>query len=422
MKILIVSYFFPPYNVIGAVRVGKLAEYWSERGHDVRVIAANNQPLAKTLKTKLPSDKIIYTNWINVNKLPELVLGGRKKVMSHGFSSKSSILGKLGLLYKTCFNLPDGQIGWYPYATSSAKSLIASGWQPDLIYASAHPLTSLIIANKISKFSKAPWVAELRDLWTDNHNYHFPKWRKRIETKLESKILSTASAAITVSDPLASTLRAQLAIPVATILNGFDKSDIESDIAPITPNKTLNIVYTGMVYSGKQDIEIFFKALKLLNKPDSISVNFYGRYLSEVKSLSTKYDLENVVKVNEPVPYLESIKIQKNADILLFLLWNDIKEKGVFTGKLFEYFGALRPILAIGNQYNVAAELILERKAGIVSINPEEIAQQLEAWINLKTAQNETLSLPATTNLGLSRSEQFERLDTFLKVHHLIKD
>jgi glycosyltransferase involved in cell wall biosynthesis len=422
MKILIVSYFFPPYNVIGAVRVGKLAEYWSERGHDVRVISADNQPLAKTLKTRLPNDKIVYTKWINVNKLPELVLGGRKKVMSHGFSSKSSLLGKLGLLYKTCFNLPDGQVGWYPFAISNAKKMIASGWQPDLIYASAHPLTSLMVANKISKFSKTPWVAEFRDLWTDNHNYHFPQWRRRIETKLESKVLSTAYAAVTVSEPLANTLRNKLDIPVATILNGFDKNDIQSDIAQLPANKTINIVYTGMVYSGKQDIELFFKALKIFKRPDCISVNFYGRYLNEVKHLTTKYNLEDVVKVNEPVSYLDSIKIQKNADILLFLLWNDIKEKGVFTGKLFEYFGALRPILAIGNQYNVAAELILERKAGIVSINPEEIAQQLETWVNLKNLQNETLSLPATTNLGLSRTEQFDKLDTFLKMHRLIKD
>ena len=41
MKVLIVSFAFPPSNVIGAVRVGKLARYLDRRGHDVRVLTTD---------------------------------------------------------------------------------------------------------------------------------------------------------------------------------------------------------------------------------------------------------------------------------------------------------------------------------------------------------------------------------------------
>ena len=37
MKILIVSWFFPPANTIGAVRLGNLAGYLEKQGHDMSV-------------------------------------------------------------------------------------------------------------------------------------------------------------------------------------------------------------------------------------------------------------------------------------------------------------------------------------------------------------------------------------------------
>jgi hypothetical protein len=38
MRILLLSWYFPPGNTIGAIRVGKLARYLHAAGHDVRVI------------------------------------------------------------------------------------------------------------------------------------------------------------------------------------------------------------------------------------------------------------------------------------------------------------------------------------------------------------------------------------------------
>jgi len=70
--------------------------------------------------------------------------------------------------------------------------------------------------------------------------------------------------------------------------------------------------------------------------------------------------------------------------LLQLLLWNDFKEKGVYTGKLFEYLGARRPILAIGPEDNVAANLIIERSAGVVATDPKNIANALKKWCLMK--------------------------------------
>ena len=422
MKILLVSYFFPPYNVIGAVRTGKLAEYWLSQGHDVRVISAGDQPLTTSLPTNFPTDRVHYSHWLNINTLPELVLGGRAKIAKQGYSSKSSLLSRLGSLYKTLLNFPDGQIGWYPFAISVGKKIMNQGWKPDLIYASAHPLTSLLIAKKISSKYSVPWVAEFRDLWTDNPYYEFPAWRKWIEKKVENYVLLSTSAAVTVSEPLAETLRNKVPIPVASVLNGFDPDDyIPSTENIFNPDK-FNIVYTGMVYAGKRDPSALFAALKKMRNVDKVHIHFFGRYMQTVEHLAEVHGVREHVTVSESVPYKQAIQIQMQCDVLLLLLWNDKSERGVYTGKLFEYFGARHPILAIGSEEGVAADLIRDRKAGVISNDPAVIANQLDLWIMAKLREKRSFTLPLETYVGLSRKEQFSKLDLFLKENNLLTD
>ena len=420
MRILLISYYFPPFNNIGAVRAGKLAEYWLRAGHDVRVISARDQPLAPSLPMQFPLEKVRYAAWLNVNTLPEMAMGGRGKVVSQGYSRQGSFLGKGGKIYKTLFNFPDGQIGWFPFAVREGKKLIREGWRPDLIYASAKPFTSLLIAKKLAAKYRIPWVAEFRDLWSDNHYYEFPEWRRWIEERLEKRVLSSASAVVTVSEPLAETLRRKLALPVATILNGFDPKDYRQTAEKLFLDNQLNIVYTGMIYAGKQDPSALFMALKGLRSRDRIRVHFFGRYLQEIERLAEQHGVRHLISVSGAVPYEKAIQIQMQGDILLLLLWNDKNERGVYTGKLFEYFGARHPILAIGSESGVAGELIEERKAGIVSNDPMMIARQMEEWLSLKEMAPENLLLTASAGEGLSREDQFAKLDSFLQEHHLL--
>src|ERR1700737_3936925 len=41
MNVLIVSFWFPPSNVVGAIRVGKLARYLDRRGYGLRVLTTD---------------------------------------------------------------------------------------------------------------------------------------------------------------------------------------------------------------------------------------------------------------------------------------------------------------------------------------------------------------------------------------------
>jgi len=411
MKILLVSYYFPPFNTIGAVRTGKLAKYWHTRGHDVKIISAAPQPLPNTLPIEVPLSCIHYSKWLNINGIPIRLLGN-KHVMTHGYETSSTTLSKLGALYKCIINFPDGQIGWIPFATHTIKHLHKI-WTPDFIYASSGPPSTLIIAAAASRRMSVPWFAEFRDLWTDNHTYRYPRIRLSAELILERKTISTCQSIVTVSKPLANTLKAKYNKPIIVVQNGFDPNDyLESQQisnSTFSPD-TLNIVYTGSIFPG-QDASPLFKAIQLSEKLRSrVRIHFFGRYLNLIRRLLSSYDIADIIAIHEPVSFHQSLQLQRQADILLLLLRNSPSEHGVFTGKLFEYLGSRRPILLLGYQNGVAANLVKERKAGISTNNIYEIQRYLEEMYIIKDSKRYIPDKPQFVSAEFTRDYQFDIL------------
>jgi glycosyltransferase involved in cell wall biosynthesis len=160
-----------------------------------------------------------------------------------------------------------------------------------------------------------------------------------------------------------------------------------------------------------------FAALQRLgSRAGQVRVAFYGwgvQGMVSIMSEAQRYGVAHVLEMKDAVPHQEALGLQRAADVLLLLLWNDPRERGVYTGKLFEYLGARRPILGIGPADNVAADLIRERQAGMVSADPDEIAGQLIRWLDAKECGG-IPDLPASVAAGLSREEQTRRLEWFL--------
>lgn len=416
MRILIVSYYFPPFNCMAAVRVGKTAKFLQKMGHDVRVLSARDQAFPETLHVEIDEAFVVRSKWWNVNKPVQLLVGGKDVVAAQGISEgkagKWPLLRWLGKLYKHLFNLPDAQIGWLFPAISAGK-MLCKEWQPDMIYASAPSFTSLLIARHLSGKLGCPWTAEFRDLWVDNPYNDFPVWRQKLERIWERRVLSGAAGLVTVSEPLAETLKQHFDLPVVVITNGFDADDYPSE-ARRSDDGLLHINYTGMIYPGRRDPGALFEALRLLGS-DRIRVNFYGRYLDSAREMARGMGVEHLVHIYPPVPYAQSLRLQCEADILLLLLWNSSQEKGVFTGKVFEYLGAGRPVLVVGGSDNVAAALIEQRQAGIVTSEPARIAQFLSHCLEMKDQHGDVP--PSGANVGeFSREEQTRRLADFLQM------
>lgn len=422
MRILLISFFFPPYNVIGAVRNAKMAKYLRSFGHDVEVLSADRQNVMRSdLSTELPAERIHYTHWLNPRWPLDLIFGRGEKISFAGNAAVTGPEGSAGLLsrmislVKTVVYFPDPQIGWLPFACAKASSVMRKR-RPDVIYASAPPFTGLMIAARVGGRHGIPWVADFRDLWVDNECYDYPPWRLECEEKVERRTVSKAAAMVTVSEPLAELLRSKYGKTVRVIPNGFDACDYPGQVGPQSERGELLIVYTGNIYPERQSPRPLFEAIRMMGPTaGKIKVRFYGVRQRDIGHLDAGCGIPENVEFRPPVSHREALGLQAGADLLLHLLWNDPGQPGIYSGKLFEYLGARRPVLALGSVDNVAARLIRERSAGLVSDDPGAIRDYLEGMLLRKEAEGCIPPLPPAVGSGFSREEQARSLEELLK-------
>ena len=245
------------------------------------------------------------------------------------------------------------------------------------------PSTSHFVASRLQRERGLPWVADFRDPWALNVNYIGPGFLQYLEKRLEKYLLKSSSLIVTVSPIWAEQLQSLHNRKVAIIHNGFDHADYMEDV-PQTDKFT--ITYTGRIYPKKQDPLPFFKAVKELREESSISIDdfeirFFGSNVIDVLyPLISEYGLEGLVNLYNTIPYSESIRMQKESSLLLLLKNNDPSEKGWHGGKIFEYLGAGRPVLAVGTNPDVVNELLSESGSGLVLDTPDTIKSRILQW------------------------------------------
>lgn len=420
MRILLISFYFPPSNSIGTLRAGKTARYLVEMGHDVRVLTAIDQPgLDQSLPVEIAPERIHRVWWPTPERLVARALARRRTAAAAGIATPdvNGVVSRLGRLYRQLVHLPDEAALGIPFAFHAGSRLLRS-WRPNVLFASGSPHSALIVASLLSARHGIPWVGELRDLWTDNHLYSFSKLRRGVESRLERRVLTSAAGLVTVSEPLAARLRTAFKRPTSVVLNGFDPADY-GDAPAHAEGDLLTIAYTGQVVHGKQDPIPLLEGLRLLGPLASrLRVRFYGKFLGcglrDLLERASASSHARQIEVHAPVTHHEALRLQQAADILLLLTWTDPHNPGVYTGKLFEYVGARRPILAIGPGNTVADDLIRERGLGASLSTPAAIARQLKEWLATKDRNGEIALVPRERGAGLTRRAQAGVLEEFL--------
>lgn len=425
-KLLLVSYHFPPYNAIAAVRTGKMARHFVDIGWDVRVLAARPEAPA-TLPTEVEPSIVTRTSQSDViaksqqvkqaiaNESPQSLRKRLEKSTRDSVSKRLSqgARSRLSNVKAAMLRWPDIHAGWRHPAVRAGATILAD-WRPDMIYASAPPVTSLLIADDISRRYGIPWVAELRDLWVDDPYYPFGPLRRSIERVWERRVIGRAAALVTVSDVWQDMLRRRFKKPVALVMNGYDPADFPTSARAPDPGGPLRVLHTGHIYVGYRDPTPLFRAIAMLGpERNDIIVEFVGTNGEGIAGLARAAGVEDRVIVRPPIPYKDSLASQMNADVLLHLQWDDPKEAGTIGGKLFEYLGARRPVLCVGYESGSVAQIVGERKAGLVSNDPSVIAGQLRRWVSEKRSGGIS-ALPEAAAAGLTRAEQFAKLEEFL--------
>jgi glycosyltransferase involved in cell wall biosynthesis len=426
LNVLLVSHAFPPNNLIGAVRVGKFAKYLYDAGHSVRVITA--VPANNSLPLEIPAERVVFAReWARDGIFDNAVRWVRQ--LRRGLAADSGPAGlpspgersagtgwrtRLQRHYYAALRIPDARAGWISAATAAGREVVR-GWRPDVVIGSAPPNSGLVAAKRIARACAAPWIAELRDLWVDNPYYENPAWRRLLDRAIERRVLRSAAGLVSVTPQWSETLRRRYRQPVACIFNGYVAADFPADVPGPAAGGTVNILYTGNIYSGYRDPSPLFAAIGRLGaERRRVAVHFYGPPPAAVMPLAAAHGAADRVFVHQPVAYKASLALQTAADVLLLLQWNHQKDAGNIPAKFFEYIAARRPILFLGYEAGDLAAMIRERGAGLVANDPEAITDALRRWIADKQKPAGIPSPPAGARLGLTRDEQNQKYERFL--------
>ncbi len=281
-------------------------------------------------------------------------------------------------------NYPDSLKGWRSYGIEAGRRILKDEHITAMVSCSS-PVTAHIIAAELKMVSGTPWAADLRDLWSQNHNYIYNRLRKYFDRRLERHTLSGADALVTVSRPWAEELGKLHGGKTAfAITNGFDPDTVNSPPAALTARFT--ITYTGLIYAGKQDPARLFTALRELiaegtMDPDDVEVRFYGPETSWLLPAVKEFGLTGIVKQYGLIsPGLVSEK-QNESQLLLLLNWEDERVRGWHPLKCFGYLAAARPILATGGFGGDVTQWLLEETgAGVYYQSSTEVKAMLKQW------------------------------------------
>jgi hypothetical protein len=385
-KVLIITYHFPPRPTVASLRPLGLTRYLPEFNWEAVILTAalpaRPDPQFEVVETQHRDSPVLSWGRRLFKLDPEQTLMAQiaqlKKKLR--IRSERSPLDLLLAAIGEVTAYPDPQKGWRAYAVEAGEDILRQQNIKAIISVSP-PVTSHIIAKELKAKFKIPWVTDFHDLWTQNYYYPYGPLRKMIERKLELNTISAADVLVTVSQPAAEELGAlHRQKSVYSIAYGFDPAELNSTAGNLTDKFT--ITYTGNLYPGKQSPEPLFAALHDLISQGGINANdievrFYGVEAGWIAKQAERYGLTDILKQFGVVPREIALNKQRESQLLLLLKWNDPKQRGAYSAKIFEYLAARRPVLAVGGFSDVVDQLLDETKAGVSAQAKEDV----KAWL-----------------------------------------
>lgn len=247
---------------------------------------------------------------------------------------------------------------------------------PDIIYSRSYPLSSTIMAYKLTNYYKVPWIMHLSDPWLlsplhrlsgRNKRWHV-KWEKRCFDKAE-KICLTSKETL----QLYQNHYPELKNKFVFFPNVFDSMK-KPERPKQAENNILKITYTGGLTINRsiESLIPIFEDLK--NSISDIDhklkfvfagpIDSYNRHLFKREKFS-------FIEYIGTVSYEEAIKLQQESDILLLIdnKFESHNEAIYFPSKLIDYIYMEKRILAITNLESTTHKILKKYKSNVFPHN-----------------------------------------------------
>jgi len=373
LKVLIITYYWPPAGGSGVQRWLKFVKYL--RNFDIEPVVFipkdANYPLTdNSLLNDIPKGiEILEQPIIEPNTFSSFFKPNKAKQSAGFLNSNPSFFGRILLKIRANFFIPDARKYWIKPSVNFLKKYLSNA-DIDLVITTGPPHSLHLIGLQLKKTIGIKWISDFRDPWTAIDYFHQLPLSKKSKKKhhfLEQEVLQNADAVLVVGETMKRNFSAY-SKNIYVITNGFDTDTKTPEIETILDCK-FTITHIGLMNADRNP-KILWEVLEELiheneDFKNDIQIKLIGKLADEVSVSISKFPEGTINKVGY-VSHNEVKKYQLKSQVLLLAINNVPSAKGIITGKIFEYLKAKRPILAIGPKDGDLAEILKKTNSGVI--------------------------------------------------------
>ncbi len=376
-RVLIITYYWPPSGGSGVQRWLKFVKYLPQFGWQPIIYTPENPAYDiqdTSLLQDIPKEAIIlkrpiwepykYAALFNNKKKGNTLFSG-KGTQKRSFTSKA-----LSWIRGNCF-IPDPRVYWVNPSFKYLSAYLKEN-PVDAIVSTGPPHSMHLIAQKIKKAFGIPWIADFRDPFAQLDIYEESFLMKRSKEKvaqLERNILNECDVLLSTCFTLPDLLEDFDENKMAIITNGYDLPDFEHAPTLQKSSDKFIIFHAGIMNDVRNPVALW-EVLKKWKKEkprlfERIEVHLAGIVSDNIKrEVASKDHLRDKVKLLGYLDHNKVIDHYHSSSLLLLAIYNSKVSKVNIPGKIFEYFGAKKYILAYGSPDSDVARLIRETNTG----------------------------------------------------------
>ena len=377
--ILIITYYWPPSGGSGVQRWLKFVKYLPKLGYKPIVLTVDPDHAAYSIIDKSLLDEINHEAEVFYSKSKDPFkwykkITRKKNIPQAGFAGQKSVgfLEKAMRFIRGNFFIPDARKGWNKYAYKEAKELIKK-YNIETFITTSPPHSSQLIGLRLKKEFNLKWISDLRDPWTDIYYYNdllHMSYAKKKDLRYEKATLESADEVIVVSLAIKKMFSDKYpgisSNKISVIPNGYDATDFEgiSNLKNHSSEK-FTISYVGNM-SENYPMQSFLRVLNelIINSIGNIMFDITGSVNSSVDQYFKSNNIQESFLFNGYLPHSKAVEKLTYSNVLLLVIPKVKDNKGILTGKLFEYLAAQKPILCIGPVDGDASKIIRECNSG----------------------------------------------------------
>jgi glycosyltransferase involved in cell wall biosynthesis len=365
-RVLIVAYYFPPIGGIGAIRMARFAECLPEFGWEPIILAPRNTPQPQDLILPVREDRVVRSRSVELSRLGRAVPGGQPAGAASGSSRASNLRQTIQRAAHRFVFYPDAQIGWYPDAVRKGLHILRDA-DIDAIYSSSNPITAHLVARTLHRRGRLPWVAELRDPWSDRlgpdhpYRHHAERLQRRLGTEADRVVVPTPT--------MATHLAEVWGRRIDLVMNGHDLDGVRA-VAPPEPVLT----HVGSYYPERQNLRAVWQAIRRLRAQGALTrLRFIGDLPPALNRELAEFGLSDLVEATGFVSHHAAMDAMQSSSMLIAsgFAGDDPLSLGVIPAKIFEYLASGLPILYVGNPHDDTWHLLAD-EPGCQLVEPDD--------------------------------------------------